>query len=240
MQVIRYGKIAGMASIGSEMETRMKKQWNSLREFFDELNLQCNYVVLRNFNYLPETYKCELHGDIDILTDNVQKVIDVTGAVKTVQKKYRTHYICRIGGADVEFDFRFVGDGYYCKDWEKNILKNRRKNHNGIYIPDHTDYKYTILYHALVHKKEIAPDYRDIIAELFGESPVKLKRTLKKYMKDNNYRFSQPYDLSVVYNFRNIPVILTPRRFIYRLYLDISMRLRYKWSVLKKLLRSAL
>ena len=55
----------------------MKKQWNSLQQFFDELNLQCNYVVLRNFDYLPEKYKCDLHGDIDLLTDDVNKMVAV-------------------------------------------------------------------------------------------------------------------------------------------------------------------
>lgn len=216
----------------------MNRQWNSLREFFDALNAQCNYVVLRNYNYLPEKYKCELHGDIDILTDDIHKIIDVTGAGKTVLKRYRTHYICKIGDTDVEFDFRYVGDGYYCKKWEKDILKNRIINHDQIYIPDHEDYKYTILYHALVHKKEIAADYQQIITEMFGANPMELTTCLKKYMKKNNYSFTQPYDLSVVYNFRNIPAILTPRRFIYRLYLDISMRSRYKWSVLKKMIAS--
>ena len=215
----------------------MKKQWNSLQQFFDELNLQCNYVVLRNFDYLPEKYKCDLHGDIDLLTDDVNKMVAVTGARKTVLKRYRTHYICRIGDQDVEFDFRYVGDGYYCKKWEENILKERIMNDHNIYIPNSEDYKYTILYHALVHKKEIAADYCEIITGIFGESPMNLKGHLKKYMKNNHYKFSQPFDLSVIYNFRNIPVILTPRRFIYRFYLDIAMRLRYKWSVFTKILR---
>ncbi|MBD5514083.1 MAG: hypothetical protein HDR06_05355 [Lachnospiraceae bacterium] len=216
----------------------MQRQWGSLREFFDELNLQCYYVVLRNFDYLPEKYKCELHGDIDILTDDVNKMVDVTGAKKTALKRYRTHYICRIGDKDVEFDFRYIGDGYYCKKWEKDILKNRIMNDSGIYIPNDEDYKYTILYHALVHKKEIAADYCKIITAIFGENPMELIEHLKKYIKDNNYKFSQPYDLSVVFNFRNIPVILTPRRFIYRFYLDISMRSRYKWSVIRKKIRA--
>lgn len=216
----------------------MGTKWNSLEQLFSVLNEKCNYVVLRNFQYLPEQFRSELHGDIDILTDDVDRIVEIIGAEKFKPQKYRTHYLCEIGEDTVHFDFRFVGDNYYCKNWEEHIL-NHRIMQKGIYIPNEEDYKYTILYHALIHKTNIASDYVENIEHLFGEKPEQLLGKLKGYLKEHDYRFCQPYDLSVIFNFQRIPVVLTPRRALHRSWMDIKPRIKYKLSRLKNRKKSS-
>ena len=67
-------------------------------------------------------------------------------------------------------DIRCVGDGYYDKPWEEVMIKNRVKT-EGIYVLCKEDYNYSILYHALLQKRERdGAKYNQMLRELFDES----------------------------------------------------------------------
>lgn len=188
--------------------------WESMQQFFYTLNATIPYVVLRNEEILPEQFSSQLHGDIDLLTDDYPNLVMLTGAVPQFPEPYRVHYAVRIGGQAVKFDFRYVGDNYYCRDFEQHIMDTRVVNDKGIYVPAEKPAFFALIYHALIHKLKIAADYYTKIHDRFVklglaekydlaayDSPFDLYYgLLAEYMKEMHYDFVRPDDLSVFYS----------------------------------------
>jgi hypothetical protein len=187
-------------------------EWTSLRQVFTVLNNCCNYLVLRNYNYLPDVYKTDEHGDIDLLTDNLKNIVFTLNAHKVYKYKYRVHYYVIINNEKVFFDFRYIGDNYYTTIWEENMLLNRVFNSKGFYVQNNENYLYSLVYHMLVHKNQISDDYNNKFNELvqlnnlpdefynIKENQLIAINYLKKFLLYNNYSFSDHYDLSVYLN----------------------------------------
>ncbi|WP_432408877.1 hypothetical protein [Wukongibacter sp. M2B1] len=188
------------------------KGWKSMKQLLTILNATIDYVILRNYECLPEQYIMKSHGDIDILTDSYQDICFIANAKKVFKQPYRVQNRVKIAGEEIQFDFRYVGDGYYDQSWEESILKNKILTEQGFYVPNDYDYFYSLLYHAIVHKSKFASDYRkklinlskklninSISEELFN-STNDLKLFLDKYLNQMNYKYSTPIDLSVFIN----------------------------------------
>lgn len=174
-------------------------QWNTTTDFFNTLNILVNYVVLRNFKGLPDKFDFRTHGDIDILTDmEAREVAYILGAKPVFKEKYRSHYKVNVENSTIRLDIRTTSDQYYCKSWSEDILKTRIYN-NGIYIPNMENHLQSLIYHALVHKKNIPEDYQ-IFFKSKNIALFDLKNNLNNFMKKNNYVFCEPKDLSVHYN----------------------------------------
>ncbi len=186
--------------------------WRDLKELFYILNNTIDYVVLRNFENLPESCQNELHGDIDLLVENLAEAALILNAARVFAEPYRVHYRTKVGDAEVFFDLRHLGDDYYCQRWEKECLKYKSLNKNNIYVPDRENYFYTLVYHALIHKSCVAPDYyskmdsaaKDVNLDC-TDSLSRFQRCdqyflfLNAFMKKNNYHFVRPADRSVAY-----------------------------------------
>ncbi len=187
--------------------------WDNLEQLFKVLNETIDYVVLRNYDFLPKQYKLSEHGDIDLLVDNEKELARLLVAKKVSKKDYRVNYRCRVGEENIKFDFRHVGDRYYDTNWEKQILAKRVKNAKGIYVPEEEDYKYSLLYHALIHKKQIASDYKDKLNHFFSNDDYIV--VLKKFISEKNYKITRPKDLSVYFNEVNagIPVDVDRKKY---------------------------
>ncbi len=97
------------------------KGWENISQLFYVLNASINYVVLRNFECLPDKYNLEDHGDIDLLTDNLLNMKYIINSRKVYREKYRVQNEVIIGGDKILFDFRWVGDNYYDTRWEEAI-----------------------------------------------------------------------------------------------------------------------
>ena len=188
--------------------------WKDLNEFFYTLNATINYCVLRNYEILPEQYKNDLHGDIDLLTDNYNDMVFLTNAKPVFKQSYRVHHKIRIADTDVLFDFRYIGDNYYYSEFEENILCNRELNDKNIYVPNNENALYSLIYHCLIHKKKIAADYYQKVKVLFDNAKIDNKNKINEYkypfdyyyeilnnfMYSNHYQYTKPKDLSVYYN----------------------------------------
>lgn len=194
--------------IKDKIKDRIKKDlvgargWKSMEQLFYVLNETCEYVVMRNFEGLPESFFVSGHNDIDLLVDRFDNVLKICNGHLVYKNDYRVQVSCKVAKKKVQVDIRYLGDGYYDKGWEENILKNRII-FNNLYIPDNDNYKYMLLYHALVHKKEIKSDYKKRLNELFGTGKWSQK-VLDVYMGDNNYKYCEPRDFSVFYNYKQI------------------------------------
>jgi hypothetical protein len=185
--------------------------WKNLKELFLVLNETINYVVLRNFDCLPDQNNSTMHEDIDILTDDVRNMQHILNNYSKSMLPFRVNHDIKISNNKVPFDIRFVGDKYYSDTWEKAILTNRLKNNYGIYIPDEINHFHSLLYHSLIHKTILSDEYKIILSSLSDQLGVKYKtgwekNTLDKYMSQKEYVYTIPTDLTVYFNTDSIDI----------------------------------
>ena len=179
----------------------------SIRQLFYLLNNTIKYCVLRNHECLPDQYHVEGHGDIDLLVENKNYIKYLTLAHDVHHLPYRVYHTIRIANKDVPFDFRYVGDWYYDKRWEQEILENRQLISKGFYVPNDEDQFYTLLYHAYIQKKAVADDYINKLS--FYASKISVNyipsvsnsvHLLDSFLKRNKFEYVRPTDKTVFFN----------------------------------------
>ena len=185
--------------------------YDSIQQLFYVLNNTIRYCVLRNHECLPDEYTVEGHGDIDLLVENKNYMAYVTLAKPVFEEPYRVYHLIKIGGKEIPFDFRFVGDNYYDKPWEEHILNSRCLTKGIFYMPNDEDQFYSLLYHAYIQKYEVKSDYppkliqyAERIGLTYQEDPKTAISLLDSFMQSNHYEYIKPIDLSVVYNIENL------------------------------------
>ena len=145
------------------------KEWGSFKEFFDVLNKECKYLVLRNYRDITDEGKAGgEHEDIDFLCDDAARFIAVCGCEPRKSAKDRIHQKILVGGKVIPVDIRYVGDGYYDPAWEADMLKRRRLYDERMYIMDETDEYYSLVYHAVIQKNTVSEDYAARLAKMAG------------------------------------------------------------------------
>lgn len=184
--------------------------FKNITELFYLLNNSIDYVVLRNFECLPEEYTVEGHGDIDLLVEDIQYVKYLTGATPVFpDDAFRVHHTIDICNTYVPFDFRYFGDNYYDRKWQENILTDKEFFKQYIPVPNAVDYFYSLLYHAYVQKYNITADYITRLNHLAKKaglsfpdmlSPSQVKQFLDNFLDRKQYRYTVPVDRSVFYN----------------------------------------
>ena len=180
--------------------------WSSLREMFAFLNDAVPYVVIRNSETLPDGHDPSLHGDIDFLVEDEASAAALLGARKVHPERHRVHYEVMAGGVPIRIDLRHVGDDYYCEEWERDILDRRRLLPSGVYVPSAEDGFFSLVYHALYQKFEVAPDYAAKAKALADEAGVggasfdDWLPELERFLGRKGYSVPRPRDLSVKFN----------------------------------------
>jgi len=174
------------------------------------LNAGINYVILRNWQALPEEVDIGGHGDLDMLVEDLKKAEFVLSAIKHFPGEHRVHYRVPVGDSSIRADLRYVGDRYYHPKWEADILQRRTLNPKGFYTPSVEDHFYTLLYHGVCHKSwqwpraeyvkmllEIAPQLGvSVTAKSLAHLPT-VGNLLKGFMKERGYGFVDPLDRTV-------------------------------------------
>jgi len=185
------------------------KEWDSLKQFFNILNQSLDYVVLRNFEELPNKFKTGFEGDIDILAEDKNEIELVTNAKKISPQNFGRRFRITVNGEKIHCDLRYVGDGYLDEKWEKHILK-QREYRNGVFVPNEENYFYSYLYHCLVQKKSISEIHVKKLSEIskkVGENMNINKKNkelfreyLEEFLKNRKFSYSQPVDSSVFFD----------------------------------------
>ena len=179
--------------------------WESLEQLFYVMNSSLDYVVMRNFEYLPDNRFSKEHGDIDFLVKDLDQAVFITNA----QRLYKKRYKINVDGKDVLVDFEHVGDGSYDQKWQNNILKKRIIIKNSFYIPDDEDYFFSLIYHILFHKTFIETDYPDKIKNIYKKLSFydsnrcnfdNYLKFLEKFLSVNNYQITKPKDTSYFFD----------------------------------------
>jgi hypothetical protein len=177
--------------------------WADWAELFRVLDCCCDYLVLRNFESLPDRLD---DGDIDFLTDSCQTLASAAGLSQLAHRPYKGRVT--VGGQTVPVDIRFPGDGYYPAVWQKDMLA-RKVTARGVHVPAPDDHFFSLLYHAAVHKPHVKPDYARRLAAMAEAmrfdwfDPAKLGdreelgRLLSGYMRARQYYYQDPVDPGV-------------------------------------------
>ncbi|MGB0879644.1 MAG: hypothetical protein ACPGTO_03670 [Polaribacter sp.] len=222
------------------------KGWDNFFQLFSILNECLDYVVLRNFNNIEKQLN-SLHPDIDLLVNDKNLAARILNGKTTFSNKNRVQYLVKVCGKNINFDLRSISDNYYCEKWQRKILLGKR-NFNGFFIPSKQDYFYSLLYHALIHKRSLSIDYTNQLIILSKDIGLNLSKKdlieslplkiLINYLDIKNYEIVAPNDLSVYFNYgiltrsSNIELSLRRKRRIF--YLKIRTRMRKILNKLKK------
>ena len=182
--------------------------WKNAEEMFYALNNCTKYAVLRNYEGLPEEIYINEHNDIDLICESKENCAYILNAEKVFPEEYRIHYRAKVGDKYANFDLRYVGDNYYFKEIEKNILENRVYNEKGFFVLNPENYYYTLMYHALIHKKIFKPDYKTRLINMSNQitentTTEEMLQILKKWLQTNKYLITIPKDKSVDFNMKN-------------------------------------
>lgn len=174
-------------------ENTLKKIWNQVK---DE-----NFLVMRNYENMLDDINNS--GDIDILCESKERFAGQLSANPVQQRVNSYNYYIDIDGCKIPMDIREIGDGYYDKKWEEDMLKHK-ESFQDYYIMTREDYVYSLLYHALIHKQSIADKYKEIFLEIFKTcNTEELLKKLKRYMKERGYEPVYPLDAGVAFNENN-------------------------------------
>ncbi len=193
------------------LEHYPSKIFESVNHAFETLNRTegLEYVVLRNFEGLPDSVTIGGHEDVDILVNDyflAKSALDsqnCMGGYSIENGGYRILNNVKIGEGEVQFDIRWLGDNYYDYNWEKAILETRVRRKN-FFIPDKENHLYSLIYHAIIQKSRIAPNYKEIFTKRgVSTDREKLESTLYKFMNSYNYQYISPHDKSVRFKSRN-------------------------------------
>lgn len=178
--------------------------WQDASEMFYALNNCCEYLLLRNYENLPEEIYVNEHNDIDVLCTNPINCAYILNATRVFEEEYRVHYQTKVKDRIAYFDLRHVGDNYYCKTWEEDLLKRKTYQAKNFYTVSKEDYFYSLLYHAVLHKNSFSEDYQKRLLEMNEQyQSVDLKESLavlEDWMIQKKYFVTIPMDKSVLFN----------------------------------------
>ena len=213
------------------------REWKNIEDFFFFLNKNITYVVLRNYECLPDKYTMKDHEDIDLLVSSLDEFKIYVGGKNNSRLKFKGYStIVKINNEEVKLDIRYVGDGYYDSKWEKNILDNRVKEKDLFYRADDYNYKYSLAYHSIFHKYKFSEEYSSRLAYMFGKVRKKLEagevfKLVDDFMRKKGYYVSEPRDIYVEFSNKYVKDICLFRRKALKLVLHfiyILKRLPYK------------
>jgi hypothetical protein len=199
--------------------------WSSVVELLHSLHdAGVAYCISRNWEHDLGNHSA--HPDVDLFVSDYTLTLRVIGG-KRHDAPGRILVTKLVGDRVVSFDPRYVGDGYIDPAWATDAIRRRRpEGPGGTFVLAPVDHFFFLLYHALIHKKAIAPDYNDRL-QLMGHmllegqgapehevppdallrkgSMSKAPRTdrlalLRWYMSTHNYTFTRPTDPSVAFN----------------------------------------
>ena len=171
--------------------------WDSLEQFFYFINAVEPYLVLRNFSELDK--KIDEIDDIDFLVNNHSKFALFSNAVKMSKGTERANYSILINKQNLHIDLRYIGDNYFDRFWQQDCMNKKVLHDKGFYILDEENQYFSLLYHALIHKKIMPEKYK----KYFKLSNEELRNRLYEFMHKKGYLMVEPNDITLNFNKEN-------------------------------------
>lgn len=189
--------------------------WSSLRPAFAALDALVNYAVLRNFESLPDSQIVGAHDDVDLLVDDYREAVRILNARPRYGwvPRWGGRFLVRVGGSQMIFDIRFVGDGYFDARWQRQVLDRRVRTPGGVWAVEEPDYFETLAYHALLHKPRLSDEYRSRLIAMaqaqarsgWNEEALSDHRSAQALLRSitqGGRAWIRPRDITVFYNHR--------------------------------------
>lgn len=179
------------------------KGWKSVHELFYVLNNTVRYVIMRGVSN-GEIGDYIDHTDTDILTDqylNFWYIANGTPCRSEIRPKERVV----IDGKNYDLDVWNTERDYYDQKWSAAMLANRVLK-NGYYVLSEEDDFYCLLYHCLINKNAIAPDYREkleLYKKQFGIKENDWYQILVNFLERKSYVILRPDDTSNGFHLEN-------------------------------------
>jgi hypothetical protein len=124
-----------------------------LRQFFAYMNdINFPYVVLRNWENLPDSIELGEHSDLDLLVYDLEHWKEIFSDAKRTYPEPRVQFKVDIGDSYILTDVRSLNDRYYPEHFSRQLLQFRQWNPRGFYIPDPGSFKIALAYHCVHHK----------------------------------------------------------------------------------------
>lgn len=179
----------------------------NLEDFFKAI-ADTQYVVLRNYEEFDNLQFLSSHPDIDILCQKPQVLVKRLSLRPRRRKEDGIHYYAVIHDTKVAVDLRHVGDGYLDPAWEKQILQDRVLK-DGFFVMDPVNYFYSLLYHVIIQKNAVAPDYvtrLENMAKALNISYSLNKGTalLDTYIDNHGYQYTYPEYAGTIFNTKQV------------------------------------
>lgn len=199
-------------SLSLRQDLKGASGWSNFHDLFVTLRYSSDYLVLRNFEFLPFNFFGN-DKDVDILCKDVNDFISATNAKVIDITDGGAKLVVTIEDRDVPFDIRFVGDDYYHSSWSTDMLSQRVKTDDEVYRPRIDDYFFSLLYHSVLQKPEIKPVYierfdrisRELEFDFFEIKNIHDKKyvasLLEGYLSFKNYSYTEPKDKGVYINY---------------------------------------
>lgn len=127
----------------------------NITQFFGFMNdVDFPYVVLRNFEGLPQSITIGGHTDLDLLVYDIEHWKELFPDAVQVHKSPRVQFMIPMGETNVYIDVRHVGDDYYPEEFERAIIDSREWNSKGFWTPNPIHFRVALAYHVVHHKNE--------------------------------------------------------------------------------------
>ena len=220
-------QVMAAATKFAAVAAREDRVWSSVVELLHSLHdAGVAYLISRNWEHGLDELGLGPHPDVDLFVSDYTLTLSVIGG-KRLHAPGRILVSKLVGRTVVSFDPRYVGDGYIDPAWATDAIRRRRpEGPGGTFVLAPVDHFFFLLYHAMIHKTAIAPDYNDRL-QLMGQMllegrgapkhevpPDALLRKgsmreaprpdrlalLRWYMSAHNYTFTRPTDPSVGFN----------------------------------------
>lgn len=125
----------------------------SIAQFFSWMNhTGFPYVVMRNWDNLPHSVELGEHSDLDLLVYDLRHWMELFPDAKHVHAFPRVQFKVPVADSFILVDVRHVGDGYYPRDFQMNMINLRTWNKNGFFTPNPDYFRMGLAYHAVHHK----------------------------------------------------------------------------------------
>ena len=198
-----------MTAAHTKLRSHTYRPLEDLFRQLDEENII--YVVLRNWEALPESVAVGPHSDLDLLVHplHVEKVDKLWRGERTHAEDFRVQRKVPVLGPAGEqsyilVDVRSTDDGYMPEDWCHRLL-SRRVPHKMFHVLPPRDYFVSLLYHAVAHKGVMSPDYAQRLLALAAEAGIDTDlsrigdfREACRIFADEGVEISKPRDGSVL------------------------------------------
>ena len=189
-----------------------KMDVKDLRAVFLKINTTtADYLVMRNWEGFFDDILLEGHNDIDLLCrdrDSRDIIVRLLDARPLTADGF--HYCFLYQGRKITLDTRILGDGYYDRRWQREMLARKRQHPLGFYIMDPENYYYSLIYHAIYQKKGgLSEEYEQRLSRM---SPLEETHTqdgyaerLDAYMRKKHFAYTRTADQSVFLCVDNTP-----------------------------------